>query len=91
MLKQLYEIFADIVSLLKRQDRLEKIVEKQGQELKELSRMVERLIYEQQRAAEREAYERRLLLLEMENRMLKEKLQLPPRPEDKQEHEENKK
>jgi hypothetical protein len=53
--------------------------------------MVERLIYEQQRAAEREAYERRLLLLEMENRMLKEKLQLPPRPEDKQEHEENKK
>jgi hypothetical protein len=57
MLKQLYEIFADIVSLLKRQDRLEKIVEKQGQELKELSRMVERLIYEQQRAAEREAYE----------------------------------
>lgn len=90
MLKQLYEIFADIVSLLKRQDRLEKIVEKQGQELKELSRMVERLIYEQQRAAEREAYERKLLLLEMENRMLKEKLQLPPRPEDKQGDEENK-
>ncbi|GEM_PF-961206 len=82
MLKQLYEIFADIVSLLKRQDRLEKIVEKQGQELKELSRMVERLIYEQQRAAEREAYERKLLLLEMENRLLKEKLQLPPHPQD---------
>ncbi|MGH9855797.1 MAG: hypothetical protein ACREBD_38675, partial [Blastocatellia bacterium] len=54
----------------------------QGQELKELSRMVERLIYEQQRAAEREAYERKLLLLEMENRLLKEKLQLPPRPQD---------
>lgn len=40
--------------------------------------MLHRLAYEQQRAAEREAYERRVLLLEIENRLLKEKLQLPP-------------
>lgn len=48
-----------------------------------------RLAYEQQRAAEREAYERRVLLLEIETRLLKEKLQLPQQTTQNKEDEEN--
>ncbi len=46
--------------------------------------------YEHQRAAEREAYECELLLLKMENGLLKEKQQLPPQPQDNRDDEENK-
>ncbi len=45
--------------------------------------MMQRLAYEQRRASEREADTRRLLLLEVENQILKAKLQLPPASEEK--------
>jgi hypothetical protein len=40
--------------------------------------IVQRLAFEQQRSQEREAETRRMLLLEVENQVLKAKLQLPP-------------
>src|SRR5207247_2097376 len=59
-------------------ERLEKTVERQGRELRDLSMLVRRLANEQKYAAEREAYERKLLRQEIEIRLLKEKLQTPP-------------
>ena len=78
MLKQLYELFISVVTMVQRLQRLEQTVEKQSGRTNELAELVYRLTREQQYAAERETYERKLLLMEMENRLLKEKLQIPP-------------
>ncbi len=91
MWKQLIEFFTKVFTLAHRLERQEKALEQQQKEIRDIHEVVHRLALEQQRAAEREAYERKLLLLEIENRLLKEKLQLPPRPEDKQGDGENKK
>lgn len=58
-------------------ERLEKTVARQGRELRDLSMLVRRLADGQKYAAEREAYERKLLRQEIEIRLLKEKLQIP--------------
>ena len=76
MLKQLYELFVNVLTLVQRLQRLEQTVEKQSGRTNELAELVHRLAIEQQHAAEREAYERKLLLQELEIRSLKEKLQL---------------
>ena len=78
MLKQLYELFISVVTMVQRLQRLEQTVEKQSGRTNELAELVYRLTREQQYAAEREAYERKLLLQELEIRLLKEKLQIPP-------------
>lgn len=78
MLKQLYELFVSVLTMVQRLQRLEQTVEKQSGRTNELAELVHRLTREQQYAAEREAYERKLLLQELEIRLLKEKLQIPP-------------
>lgn len=87
MLKQLYELFVNVLTLVQRLQRLEQSVEKQSGRTKELAELVHRLAIEQQHAAEREAYERKLLLQELEIRSLKEKLQLPSQSKEKSDHE----
>ncbi len=67
---------------MQRVERQEKEIKELRQEFKEVTALVQRLAYEQHRAAEREA-DTRKMLLEVENRILKAKLQLPPASEDK--------
>lgn len=84
MLKHLYELFTSVLTIAQRLQRLEQTVEKQSGRINELAELVHLLTREQQYAAERESYERKLLLLEFENRLLKEKYQLNPQnPESK--------
>lgn len=98
MWKRVYDLFTRVFTLLERQERQEKGLKDQGEEIKRLTTTVTRLAHELQRTqdalsnqAEREAYERRMLLLEIENRLLKEKLQLPPQITKNKDDEENEK
>jgi hypothetical protein len=59
-------------------EKLEKTVADQGREMIKLWDAVTDLRGEQQRAAEREAYERKMLALMLENQLLKSGRQLPP-------------
>ncbi len=87
MWKQLWEALSKVIALAQRTDALEKKVKNQEQELKDLSVVVRHLAFEIQRlkdeqkhAAEREASERKLFQLQIENQLLKAGRQLPPTP-----------
>jgi hypothetical protein len=47
-------------------------------EVKELTAVVQRMAYEQQRNYERESAERQMFMLKVENQLLKANRQLPP-------------
>lgn len=83
MWKQFFEAMSNVFTLMQRVERQEKEIKELRQEMKEVVSVVQRLAYEQHRANEREADTRRLLLLEVENQILKAKLQLSPASEKK--------
>lgn len=83
MWKQFFDALANLFTLMQRVERQEKEIKELRQEFREMTTLVQRLAYEQHRAAEREADTRKMLLLEVENRILRAKLQLPPASEDK--------
>ncbi len=83
MWKQFFEALSNVFTLMQRVERQEKEIRELRQELKEVLAVMQRLAYEQRRASEREADTRRLLLLEVENQILKAKLQLPSASEEK--------
>lgn len=83
MWKRLSDFILNALSIIQRQERHEKRQKDQEEEIKRLTTMVTHLAHELQRSqdamrhqAERESYERKLLLMEIENRLLKEKHQL---------------
>lgn len=85
MWKQLLDLFTKIITLSQRTDKLEQTVKNQQQELKDLTAFVQRMAFELQRTndemkrtAEREASERKLLRLQIENQLLKAGRRLPP-------------
>lgn len=78
MWKQFFEAMTNVLTMMQRQERQEKEIKELRQEMKDVMAALQRLAYEQQRASEREADSRRMLLLEVENQLLKAKLQLPP-------------
>lgn len=89
MWKQLFDLFTKLLTLTERTDKLEEIAKNQQKELKDLTAFTQRLAFELQRtqdelrqSKEREAYERRVFQLEVENQLLKSR-QLPPRSDDK--------
>ena len=82
MWKQFFDAITNILTLMQRQERQEKDIKELRQEMKEIMAVVQRLAYEQQRSNEREADGRRMLLLEVENQLLKAKFQLPPAKND---------
>lgn len=89
MWKQLLEALSKIITLAQRTDSLEQKVKNQEQEMKDLTVIVQHLAFEFQRlkdeqrhAAEREAYERKLFQLQIENQLLKAGRQLPPSGKD---------
>ncbi len=77
MWKNLYELLTNVVTLTHRMEKLERTVADQGREMGELWDAVKDMGFEQQRAAEREAYERKMLALMLENQFLKSGRQLP--------------
>jgi hypothetical protein len=93
MWKQLYDLVINFATLAKKVEKQEQALKDQQQELRELPEFTQRLAFElqrvkddQQRSAEREAYERRVFQLEVENQLLKSR-QLPPRTDDKRDEE----
>lgn len=85
MWKQIVEFSQKLVLLMRRVQKLEEDNKELRQELKELNQkvdrltdIVQRLAYEFQRDRENAAAERRILLLEIENRFLRFERTLPP-------------
>ncbi len=90
MWKQLLELFTKLVTLTERTDKLEQLAKKQQEDLRNLTAFTQQLAFELQRtqdelkqSKEREAYERKIFQLEVENQLLKSARQLPPRSDDK--------
>ncbi|MGH9832443.1 MAG: hypothetical protein ACRD9Y_05455 [Blastocatellia bacterium] len=63
---------------MQRVEKQEKEIKELRQENKELTAVVQRLVWEQQRQREREETERRMLKLELENQLLRISHGLPP-------------
>lgn len=87
MWKPALELFTNLVTLTQRVERLEKRYDEQQKELRQLGELVNQLVFElqrsreqQQHAAEREASERKMFMLQVENMILKASRQLPPSP-----------
>ena len=85
MWKQAIEFSKKLLSLMRHVQQLEEDNKELRQELKEvnqkvdrLSEIVQRLAYEFQRDRENGASERKILLLEIENRFLRNERGLPP-------------
>jgi len=85
MWKQIIEFSQKLFSLMGRVQKLEEDNKELRQELKELNQkvdrltdIVQRLAYELQRDRENAASERKILLLEIENRFLRFERGLPP-------------
>lgn len=96
MWKRLIDFVVGALSIMQRQERQEKRQKDQEEEIKRLTHMVTLLANELQRAqdqirhhAQLETSEREKLMLKIENRLLKEKLNLPPQTEEKQDSEEH--
>lgn len=78
MWKKLFDALLNAYQLIQRVEKLERELKDSRQEQKELAALVQQMSWEQKHAKEREATERKMLLLEIENRILKAQLQLPP-------------
>ena len=87
MWKQASDVRMKVITFARRLEKLEQTAKDQRRELRELSALVQRLAFEvrrnkdqQQYAAEREASERKMFMLQVENMILKANRQLPPSP-----------
>ncbi|MGH9842696.1 MAG: hypothetical protein ACREEM_28465 [Blastocatellia bacterium] len=96
MWKQLLDALLTIFKFAHRLERQEQALKDQQQENRELTAVVQwmgvelqRTQDEMRRMQEREADTRRMLLLEVENQILKAKLQLPPARDKDRESAEN--
>lgn len=77
MWKQFLDALTNLLSLMQRLEKQEKEIKDLRQENKELTAVVQRLVWEQQRQREREEAERRVLKLELENQLLRISHSLP--------------
>ena len=82
MWKQLFDALLNSYSLMQRVEKQDKELKDVRQELRDLTSVVQRLLSEQEHAKERETDRQRLLLLEIENRLLRVQRQLPPVAKD---------
>lgn len=89
MWKKFLDIFVKVITLVQRSDALDKKVNEQEQEIKQLTVIAQRLAFELQRTndktdnvSHREASEREKLLLKVEIYLLKAQQQIPPVIED---------
>lgn len=77
MLKKLYELAKQLFLLVEESQRNKTEIKELRQELKELTAVVQRLVYEVHRIGENDAHEREKLALRFENEMLKLDRRLP--------------
>ncbi len=89
MWKQIYDLFVNFATLAQKMEKQEQAIKDLQRDLRELTAFVQRLASELQRTqddlkntAEREAYERKLFQLQIENQLLKAGRQLPPPGKD---------
>ena len=77
MLKQLFSLARQILNFAQETERNRSDIKELRQELKELTAVIQRLIYEQRSAAELETQEREKLLLRLQNELLRFERRLP--------------
>jgi hypothetical protein len=78
MWKSLTDFMGSVFTLSYRLERQEQGLKDLQREVRELTALVHRLAYEQQRHHERETHEREKFMLRIENHLLKANRQLPP-------------
>ena len=77
MWKKLFDALLNAYQLVQRVEKLERELKDSRQEQKELAALVQQMSQAQKYAKERELADRKMLLLEIENRILKAHFQLP--------------
>ena len=81
-MKQFFDALLSAYQIMQRVERLEKELKELRQEHNTLLALVQRIAQEQQHAKEREADRQRMLLLEIETRILRTQRQLPQSASD---------
>jgi Skp family chaperone for outer membrane proteins len=82
MWKKLYEVLSRLFALTQKVERHDKEILGLQQEMKDLSAVAQRLIYEIQRLNDRETHERDKMQLRLENQLLRFERRLPPAGRD---------
>lgn len=82
MWKKLYEVLSRLLALTQKVERHDKEILGLQQEAKDLTAVVQRLVYELQRISDRENHERENMQLRLENQLLRFERRLPPAGRD---------
>lgn len=78
MWKKLYEVLSRLFTLTQKVERHDKEIVGLRQEIRDLTAVVQRLVYETQRISERETHEREKMQLRLENHLLRFERRLAP-------------
>jgi Skp family chaperone for outer membrane proteins len=78
MWKKLYEVLSRLLALTQKVERHDKEILGLQQEVKDLTAVAQRLVYELQRISDRENHERDNMQLRLENQLLRFERRLPP-------------
>jgi Skp family chaperone for outer membrane proteins len=78
MWKKLYEVLSRLFALTQKVERHDKEILGLQQDVKDLTAVVQRLVYELQRISDRETHERDKMQLRLENQLLRFERRLPP-------------
>lgn len=82
MWKKLYEVVSRLFALTQKVERHDKEILGLRQEVKDLTAVVQRLVYEIQRISDRETHERDKMQLQLENQLLRFERRLPSAVKD---------
>jgi hypothetical protein len=82
MWKQIVDLVSGLATIIYRLERQEKLVNDLQNEVKGLTAIVQKLMFELHQGQERERHEREKFQLRIENELLKAGRQLPPKTED---------
>jgi len=89
MWKKLYEVVSRLLALTQKVERHDKEILGLQQEVKNLTAVVQRLVYEIQRISDRETHEREKMQLRLENQLLRFERRLPSAAKDANDDEAN--
>lgn len=89
MWKKLYEVLSRLFALTQKVERHDKEIVGLKQDVKDLTAVVQRLVYEIHRISERETHERDKMQLRLENQLLRFERRLPPAGKDEGDDETN--
>jgi peptidoglycan hydrolase CwlO-like protein len=87
MWKKLYEVLSRLLALTQKVERHDKEILGLQQEVKNLTAVVQRLVYEIQRISDRETHERDKIQLRLENQLLRFERRLPSAAKDEDNNE----